>query len=234
MGPEALQRAARAFRYWEHRQEAMAHNLANASSPGFKGERVFARLLEGRGLEVRGETDMSPGPVTETGRPLDLALEGSGFLVVQTPRGERLVRGGSFRLDSSRTIVDSHGHPLLGSHGSTHGPITLPEGDFEITSGGEVLVDKTPVASLQMVRTAEENEMEREGGLYFRPLGETVPVEEGTTRILPGRLEESNVEPVGSMVEMMEIQRAYSALQRSVLAMDGVLERISNELGKVR
>jgi flagellar basal body rod protein FlgG len=233
MGPEALQRAARAFRYWEHRQEAVAHNLANASTPGFKGERVFARLLEGDGLEVRGHTDMSPGGLMETGRPLDLALKGQGFLVVETPGGERLVRGGSFRLDASRTLVDGHGNPLLAEYGSARGPITLPEGDLEITARGEVLVDKTPVATLRVVQLAEEGAVEREGGLYLRPLGDTVSPGEGEVEILPGRLEESNVEPVGSLVEMIEIQRAYSALQRSVLAMDGVLDRISNDLGKV-
>ncbi len=99
MGLGPLKRAGQAFRYWEQRQAAVAHNLANASSPGFKGERVFAQLLEGGGVQAAGSTDLRPGAMNGTGRPLDLALDGEGFMVVGTPAGERLVRGGSFQLD---------------------------------------------------------------------------------------------------------------------------------------
>ncbi len=229
MGPESLQRAGRAFRYWERRQEAVAHNLANASSPGFRGERVFARLLEGAGVEPEGATDLRPGPLTGTGRPLDLALDGEGFLVVETPQGERLVRGGSFQLDASRTVVDAQGNPLLGDSG----PILLPEGEFEVTPAGELRVDGATVSTLRIVRLAEGASLLREGGLRFGVEGNTESVEEGGVRVRQGHLEESNVDPVGALVEMIEIQRAYSALQRSVLVVDGVMGRISNDIGKV-
>jgi flagellar basal body rod protein FlgG len=234
MGPEALQRAARAFRYWEHRQQAVSHNLANASTPGFKGERVFARLLRDGGLEARGQTDLRSGSLTETGRPLDLALGGSGFFVVDTPRGERLVRGGSFRLDANRTLVDARGNPLLARGNPRGRPVTLPEGEYEVTPRGEVLVDGSLMATLRVEEPAPGATLEREEGLHFRTGGRTVPVEVESVKVLSGHLEESNVQPVESLVEMIEIQRAYSALQRSVLAMDGVMDRISNDLGKVR
>lgn len=230
MGPDALRRAGQAFRYWEQKQEAVAHNLANASTPGFKGERVFARLLEGVGVEPQGATDLRSGALTGTGRPLDLALDGDGFMVVETPAGDRLLRGGSFQLDVSRTIVDAQGNPLLGDSG----PIMLPEGEFEITPRGEVRVDGSTVATLRVENLKENAELKREGGLLFRVEGKTSRVEEGAVRIRQGHLEESNVDPVGAMVDMIEIQRAYSALQRSVLVLDGVMDRISNDLGKVK
>jgi len=230
MGPDALRRAGRAFRYWEARQEAVAHNLANASTPGFKGERVFARLMEGAGVEPRGQTDLRGGAMTDTGRPLDLALDGDGFMVVKTPSGERLVRGGSFRLDSSRTLLDENGNTLLGDSG----PIMLPEGDFEITSRGEVRVDGAPVATLRIERLKDNARLWREGATQFRLEGKTERVDEGVVKVRQGHLEESNVDPVGSLVDMIEIQRAYSALQRSVLVVDGVMDRISNDLGRVK
>ena len=231
MGPGALRRAGQAFRYWETRQEVVANNLANASTPGFKGDRVFARLLaETGGVEPESRTDLRPGALTATGRPLDLALDGEGFMVVQTQAGERLVRGGAFQLDVSRTVVDPDGNPLLGDSG----PIVLPEGgEFEFSPRGEVRVDGSVVARLRMVRLEEGSTLSREGSLQFRVDGETSPLEEGDVRVRQGHLEESNVGTVESMVEMIEIQRAYSALQRSVLVLDGVMDRISNDIGKV-
>jgi flagellar basal body rod protein FlgG len=231
MGPDALRRAGQAFRYWEEKQAAVAHNLANASTPGFKGERVFARLLEGAGVAPEGATDLRAGAMTGTGRPLDLALDGDGFLVVETPSGERLVRGGSFQLDESRTVVDADGNPLLGESGS----IMIPEdAEYEITTRGELRVDGATIARLRVENVADESELQREGGLLFRTEGRTSPVEEGTFKVRQGHLEESNVDPVGALVDMIEIQRAYSALQRSVLVVDGVMDRISNDIGKVR
>jgi len=230
MGPDALSRAGRAFSYWERRQEAVAHNLANASTPGFKGERVFASLMASGHPHPASETDFKEGAFSPTGRPLDLALQGKGFLVVQTDAGERLLRGGSFQLDVSRQVVDAHGNRLLGDSG----PIVLPEGEFEITPEGVVEVEDVPVARLRIVRPGNPTTLRREGGVRFRTDGPTVPVDEQSVTVFQGHLEESNVDPVGAMVEMIEIQRAYSAIQRSVLVMDGVMDRISNDLGKVR
>jgi len=231
MGPDALRRAGRAFRYWEARQEAVANNLANASTPGFKGERVFARLMEGSGtVEPAGRTDFGGGGMTQTGRALDLALDGDGFLVVRTESGERFVRGGSFQLDVSRTLVDADGNPVLGDSG----PIMLPDGDFEITPRGEVKVDGALVGNLRIERPREEARLWREGSTRFRLEGKSERLELGDVKVRQGHLEDSNVDPVGSLVDMIEIQRAYSALQRSVLVVDGVMDRISNDLGRVK
>jgi flagellar basal body rod protein FlgG len=230
MEPDALKRAGRAFRYWEARQEAVAHNLANASTPGFKGERVFAKLLAGVGVEPQGQIDLQAGGLTDTGRPLDLALDGDGFMVVETHEGERLVRGGSFQMDVTRTLVDAQGNALL----SDSGPIMLPEGEFEITSLGEIRVNGATVASLRVDRPNEDAKLWREGGTRFRLDGDSETVERGEVKVRQGHLEESNVDPVGSLVDMIEIQRAYSALQRAVLVVDGVMDRVSNDLGRVK
>jgi flagellar basal-body rod protein FlgF len=88
MSTDPLRDAGRAMAYWELRQEVASHNVANASTPGYKGQRVFAELLDGLASPrpvVRD--DLSAGPIRDTGRPLDLAMEGDGFLVVDGPGG---------------------------------------------------------------------------------------------------------------------------------------------------
>ncbi|MCX5764019.1 MAG: flagellar hook-basal body complex protein, partial [Gemmatimonadetes bacterium] len=91
--PTGVDNAAAALRYLERRQEVSANNLANVSTDGFKGERAFARLLaDGSTPTAETATDLRAGALTATNNPLDLAISGKGFLVVQTPTGEKLTR----------------------------------------------------------------------------------------------------------------------------------------------
>lgn len=229
MIPPGLRRAGEAMRYLERRQEAVAHNLANASTPGFRGERVFARVLDGMAPVAHAATDTSGGAVTATGRPLDLALGPEGFLVVDTPDGERWVRGGSFLRDQEGRVTDAGGHPLL----SDGGPLVLPEGEVEVRDDGEVRVDGVPVARLRLEAPSDPGALQREAAGRFLPTPEEARVSPAELRVRAGYLEESNVEPVETLVEMMTIQRNYATLQRSVQVMDEVLQTIANDLGRV-
>ena len=115
-------RAANALAYWERRQEVAANNLANTETTGFKAERVFARVM-GDSIPVADTaTDRTAGSLSATNEPLDLALGNDSFLVVQTPNGERLSRGGSFSLDAEGRVVDGRGNPLLGEGGEIDSP----------------------------------------------------------------------------------------------------------------
>ena len=115
--PNGMTSSAQALRYLERRQEVVANNLANVSTDGFKAERTFGRLLEGSIPVVETQTDMRAGTMRPTGAPLDIALGGDGFLVVDGPEGERLTRGGAFRLDDRHRVVTADGMPLLGEGG---------------------------------------------------------------------------------------------------------------------
>jgi len=228
MKSDPLRRTVEALRYWEQRQAAAAHNLANAGAEGFKAERVFAHLLDGAELRAGARTDPRPGSLSSTGRPLDLALEGPGFFVVDTPRGERLTRRGAFRLDATGTLVDGRGHPVL----VDGAPAVLPDGEVEVDSEGQVTVDGTPVGRLSVVLPSDPAGMIREDGLYFEAPGggETVDY----PRILQGSLEESNLDPLDAMVELIEIRRGHGVVHRALGALDQTLETITSRLGRVR
>ena len=220
--------AAQALRYWERRQEVVSNNLANVSTPGFKGQRVFARLLaDGGGPVARIGDDFRTGAVSGTGRSLDLALESDGFLVVKTDAGERYVRGGSLHLDEGGTLVTEEGHEVMSDGGS----MVLPPGEVVVHPDGMVLVDGAQVGRLRVERPSKPPV--REGERMWAPQapGEEVPREQ--VKIEQGHLEESNVDPVSALVEMIEIQRAYGAVQRSIQENDAALHTITTDIGRV-
>jgi flagellar basal body rod protein FlgG len=229
--PNGLQTGAQALRYWQARQQVVANNLANAETSGFKGERVFARLLGDSMVQAQAATDMRAGSITVSGGPLDLAIEGEGYFVVGTQAGERLTRGGSMRMDSEGRLADSTGNLLLGDDG----PIVIPHGtaEIEITTKGEVRADGTPVGTLRMERAGEGARLEHEGGVLFSVNGARAEVEEGARRVRQGALEASNVNTLESMVDMIDIQRAYAAVNSSIKAVDGMMETIANQIGRV-
>jgi flagellar basal-body rod protein FlgF len=223
-----MERAANALRYWERRQEVAANNLANVSTDGFKAERVFARLMGDAITVADTATDQRSGALKPTGAPLDLALEGNGFLVVETGAGERFNRGGSFRLDEVGRIVDANGNALLGEGG----PIVAPQGTLEIDGSGTVKVDGKAVAQLRVETVPAGTRLAHEGGALFVPDASREPVAVENRRVRQGMLEDSNVDSVGSMVDMISIQRAYTAVQKAVTTLDDVRRTITTDLGK--
>lgn len=227
-----LTSAAGALRYYERRQEIVAHNLANVSTSGFKGERVFARLLgaggEG-GPAAQTATDLRGGTLQTTHNPLDVALEGDGFLVVDTPNGERFSRGGSLRLDDARRLIDAAGRPLLGERG----PIELPQGAaVEITRAGEIRVDGRRIDRLRVERGGDGAALAHEGGTLFVPDAGRRPVAVAERHVRQGALEESNVNPISTMVDMIAVQRAYASVQKAVTTLDEVRGTAVTDLGR--
>lgn len=230
--PGVLAATSRALAHLEMRQAVSANNLANVSTPGFRGDRVFARLLEGGGGPVSIQaSDRTPGSLSATGRPLDLALQGEGFLVLSTPEGRVLSRAGGLSADGSGYLVGSGGHPVLGERG----PIVVPPGEVHVSRTGEVHVDGVFLDRLQIVVPSAPGVLVRDGaGLLAVPEdgGVLEPVPE--PRVLQGYVEESNVNPVLAMTDMIDIQRSYATLQRSMWVLDSVLERLANDVGRLR
>jgi flagellar basal-body rod protein FlgF len=226
--PTGLSSAASALRYWERRQEVASNNLANASTDGFKGERVFATLLGGATTAALSSTDMTQGTFRETRNPLDLAMRGDGFLVVDTPNGERFTRGGSLRLDSQHRLVDPSGHPVLGEKG----PIVVPNGTVDIHADGTVRAGNAVVGRLRVERAGPGAKLAHEGGTLFVPDAGRQRVADAQRDVRQGYVEESNVNTVSSMVDMIAVQRAYASVQKAVTTIDAVRGMAVNEIGK--
>lgn len=222
-------RAANALAYWERRQEVAANNLANTETTGFKAERVFARLV-GDSIPVADTaTDRTAGSFSPTNEPLDFALGNDSFLVVQTPNGERLSRGGSFSLDADGRVIDGRGNPLLGENGE----IILPPGTIEVDAAGGIRVEGEEVGRLRVETVPTNVRLIHEEGTLFIPdeVRTEQPMEE--RKVLQGQLESSNVNTIDSLVDLISIQRNYAAVQRTMVTMDEIRGTISNQLGRV-
>ncbi len=228
MNPDRL--GAAALRYWETRQAVLSNNLANIETPGYKAGRVFAQFLDAATLVANGGTDFSAGSLTPTERPLDVALSGDGFLVVETSSGRRWARGGSLSLNESGTLVDRAGNPVQGRQGN----IVLPPGPLvEISADGTLSVAGQDVGKLLIERPLEWASLEREGANLWIPTAERETVPDDEIQVHQGHLEDSNVDPVSALVEMIEIQRAYAAVQRSIQTSDQVMGTITTQIGQV-
>lgn len=224
-----LIRAANALHYYERRQEALSNNLANASTAGFKAQRVFGRLVGDALTTADARTDASAGALRQTNGPLDMAIGGEGYFVVQTPNGERFTRNGSFQIDPSGQLTDAGGNAVLGESG----PITVPSGgSVALDSAGTLRVDSKEIGKLRIESVPAGTQMQHEGGTLFVPDASRQPVADADRKIKQGFVEESNVNTIGSMVDMISIQRAYQAIQRTVVTLDEIRGTISNQLGK--
>jgi flagellar basal-body rod protein FlgF len=210
------------------RQDLIAHDLANASTAGYKPDRVASKsfgdmLLSdtssgrtvgplGLGTQIdRQVTDLSSGPLRDTGEPLDFAVEGQGFFAVQTPKGVRYTRDGQFAASARGTLVTAAGDDVLGPNGA---PI-------RIGADGKVTPTDIGVVTLNNARREGDN-------LFTGTAGGAAP---STVRV--GTLEGSGVDPVTTMVDMISSLRAFEAGQRVITTIDSTLQKAANQVGGI-
>lgn len=213
-------------------QEVLANNVANSGTVGFKRDRVIFRgVLEGTyGPEgvLRVRTDHAQGPLIRTGNPLDLAIQGRGFFVVETPEGIRYTRDGHFSLDEEGTLVTAEGYPVLGEGGTLELDLG---GAVSFGEDGTVKVGDVVVGRLRVEDFDDLGALKKVGGGLFAADVEGKPAED--FRIRQGFLEGANVSPVAEMVRMISNYRAYEAEQRALIAQDETLRKAVNEVGRV-
>lgn len=201
--------------------QVLANNLANADTPGFRAERaVFAASIQRQrdvtaapggvpvayALDRATWRDTAQGPAASTGNPLDVTIQGEGYLVVQTPRGERYTRAGRLSLDNDRQLVDLDGDPVLNEGGQ---PITFAAGDtrIEIQGDGGVRTENGAVGKLRVVRFESEQALRPEGDRRFASDAQPLPV--AAPKLVQGALEGSNVRPVLEMTRLTEEVREF-------------------------
>lgn len=227
--PDGIAAAASALRYYERRQEIVANNLANASTDGFKAERVFARLIEENHPAPDTATDLRRGTFKETHNALDIATDSDGYFVVNTKQGERLSRGGTLQLSPDGVVTDLEGHAVLGEKGV----IRVGPGAITIDQDGLVAVDGEAIDRLRMESVPPGTLLQHDAGTLFVPGATRQALALGTRAVKQGFVEESNVNTVSTMVDMISVQRAYANAAKALTTLDGIRATISNELGKV-
>ncbi|KJZ21149.1 flagellar hook-basal body complex protein [Loktanella sp. S4079] len=218
--------------------QVIANNIANASTTGFRSEEVMfsehvkalsadADSLSMATANVR-DTVQTQGSLTQTGGTFDLAIEGEGFFVVETPNGQRLTRAGAFGPNENGDLVTPDGHPVLDAGGA---PIFVPQGAGTIGIGadGTISVGAQPVGQIGIVLPTDPNQMTRETGVLFNAQGGFEPAPNG--RMVQGFLEESNVNPITQISRMIEVQRAYEMGQGFL---DNEHERIRGVIKSIR
>jgi flagellar basal body rod protein FlgG len=221
--------SARSLSFLLRAQEVTANNLANANTDGFKADRLTAWLESGAASPIPVQrTDLQQGTLRDTGRPLDISLDGPGFFVAGTDQGERLVRGGSLHLDAASRLVNADGIPLLGETG----PIVVSGSKIEVESDGTVMVDGTKAGQLRIVTVQDPSTLRKEGMGRFVASTPLIAAEAGTL-VRQGSVEQANLDPLSSTIDLVSIQRAYSANLDALKAMDSVLATITSEVGKV-
>ena len=229
--------------------DATANNIANASTAGFRSDRMVfrealtaARSPDAASVSVgTSRIDSQAGALTQSSNPLDLALEGDGYFAVQTANGPRYTRAGNFHLDDARRLVSADGLPVRATigtpiqqqdlvKGAVVPGIEIPQGTavIGIAADGTVSADGNPVGKLELVRF-RSSQVKREGGTLFSAKGK--PELGNPPLVRTGMLEASNVNVVRGVVDLVKVSRTYESLMRVIQSYHDIESRAARELG---
>jgi len=217
--------------------DVVANNVANANTPGFKAERVnFAETLAGKGgaasrsdshfVKVAGTTsDPAPGIMNQTDNPLDVGVNGEGYLAVTAGGSTRYTRAGQLRLNAESTLTTSDGNLVQGTDGK---PIVTPKSaaSIEIASDGTVNADGKRIGQLKLVNL-DPKQLKREGATLFsgtETAGKPVT-------LITGAYEGANVNAVRGMVDLVRVSRTYDALTRMLESYKELDDRTAKAIG---
>jgi flagellar basal-body rod protein FlgF len=222
--------------------EVVSHNLANSSTAGFKRELLNNWQLTSPEHSLAGHPeaanyvdvrsrDFNQGSIHETGRETDLAIQGPGFFKVQTPRGVRYTRNGSFHLSSDFELITKEGYLVLGKDG----PITLDSRDkqFGIDSEGGIHLDKNLADRVYVVDFPNSQDLRADGQTYLVPgplAGEAMEAKDA--RLHQGSIEESNVDLVAESIALVDIHRRYEGYLKVLETFAASDRKVVEEIGQ--
>jgi flagellar basal-body rod protein FlgF/flagellar basal-body rod protein FlgG len=221
--------------------DTAAANLANAQTPGYRAEREFFRsvllgpdalnsqlgqTVNNYGLLGGDRLSMAQGAMEQTGSPLDLAIEGQGFFMVQTPNGLRYTRDGSFHRAQSGQLVTEADEPVLTATGQT---IAVPPGEVSVGGDGTVSVAGGAVATIGVVTFPAGTELTPEGAnRYLAPAGVT-PVAAKDAAVHEGALEAANQDVVEGSLNLIVMQRQAEMMQKALTVFHTEFNKFATE-----
>jgi flagellar basal-body rod protein FlgF len=223
--------------------ELLANNVANASTGGYKADREFYSLYSAEGpldsdspstmpVIERPWTDLSQGLLQVTGNPLDLALAGAGFFIVEGPHGNLYTRNGNFRLSASGRLVTGEGYPVRAANGAA---VTLDGSrPIAISADGTISQDGRDIGQLQIADFTGSGDFIKQGNNYFRTAGPDVQPRSATgSSVEQGKLEASNTGTAESAVRLVNVMRQFEMLQKAVSLGEDMDRQAVEQVAKV-
>lgn len=229
--------------------DVIANNVANVNTAGYRADHAaFSEFLAGaqrnpQAVSQLGQLpqradhfvhidavthDHADGALKLTGNPLDMALSGDGFFVLQTPQGERLSRAGHFMQRPDGTLSTPDGYDVLGVDNK---PIRLPPGQaIQVANDGTLQVDGATFAKLKIVRAVDRTSLEKESATLFK-LASGAQLAPANATVTQGHVEASNVNAVAGINALITVNRSFDALQRVIETFQKLDERTARELG---
>ena len=221
--------------------ETITNNMANINTAGFKRRsNAFSKSLQEQmkgvdrytpgSIELNSSLDFSQGNISETGRPLDFAISGKGFFVIETPNGPLYTRNGIFQTNQNRQIINSQGQIVAGEGG----PITIPSdvgiSQVNVSSDGSVIVGGITIGKFQLVdfKDNEAKLVPTGDSCYQMPDNNIQPVAAENIIVKQGSQEVSNVKMIDELVDMIMVSRLYEANMKFVAARKEVASSITN------
>ncbi|MHC4387222.1 MAG: flagellar hook-basal body protein [Planctomycetota bacterium] len=217
----------------------ITHNLANVNTAGYKRMcNAFSKSLEARQageeiyspgtIDLNSAFDFSQGSMVETGRPLDFALYGKGFFVIETPEGPLYTRNGTFLTNQNGQIVDSNGRIVAGEAGPIVIPPNVGLSQLYVGSDGTLSAGGTAIGKFKLVDFADnENKLVPAGSNCLQMPDETIqPVAADQIVVKQGSVEASNVKMIDELVDMIMVTRLYEANMKLVSAQSEATDSI--------
>ena len=234
--------------------EVVANNIANINTTGFKADgAVFGEFLrnkasadqfavQDRRLSLVQDRmswhDMSQGTVQQTGGPLDVAIDGEGMLVIQTPGGERYTRNGALQINNLGELVTLNGDKVVGENGTMifqqtdRDIVVTKDGTIKVREGQSLNSDTTR-GKLRVVRFADMQPLRKDGASsYSAPEGVTPQIIE-QPNLVQGSIEKSNVRSVVEMARMIEVSRAYTEVATMLAQQNDLRKNSLQQLAEV-
>jgi flagellar basal-body rod protein FlgF len=215
----------------------IANNLANSSTSGFRQKHsTFSSVLAGSGEQLNSQLnvvtnsygllgssklDLQAGSLQRTGNDLDLGIDGSGFFSVQTKAGEAYTRNGSFQISTGGQLVTAAGDPVLG----TNGPINIPKGaSVTVSDDGTVSANGAITGKLKVVEFSSTADPKSLGATYYSVPQKDV-VSSPLSQVRQGSIEGSNVNPISSVVELINAQREMEGMRHALSMIDSEIDK---------
>lgn len=239
----------------ERQMDIIANNMANMNTAGYKADRMLFQtyltkadaatatrtsdeikvgVMENKTDDTtymfgsQSYTNYEQGPLQKTGNTFDIALDGDGFMAVQTPMGERYTRGGALKIDTEGDLVTADGDKVLSQRDR---PIHVGNEEFSVREDGLVTVSGGTTEQLKIVDFADRAQLRKAGqGLFVADEGleKAAP----TASVRQGYLEASNINPVVEMTRMITALRTYEAFQKAVHSSDDMTTRLIADVAR--